>query len=192
MASRSFAGDADAVAAQHARRDRGHARRAAWRRPPSTSLAWGARRANTDDGGRRRERPSRGDLAPFRAAVAQNVPLVMLSHALYPALDPRRIASQSPRVVGGLLRERLGFDGVVITDSIEAQAVLDRSGVATAAERSMRAGADLILTTGSASWNDVHPAAARAGAQLAGFRERVRRSAARVLALKRSLGLDLP
>ena len=38
----------------------------------------------------------------------------------------------------GLLRERLGFDGVIVTDSIEAQAVLDRSGVAVAAERSIR------------------------------------------------------
>jgi beta-N-acetylhexosaminidase len=68
--------------------------------------------------------------------------------------------------------------------------VLDRSNVAVAAERSIRAGVDLILTTGSASWNDIYPrllAEARSSGQ---FRERVRQSAARVLELKRSLGLD--
>ena len=72
-------------------------------------------------------------------------------------LDDERIASQSPAVAGRLLRTDLGFRGVIVTDSLEAQAVLDRSGVAEAAERSLRAGADLILLTGSASWNDVFP-----------------------------------
>jgi beta-N-acetylhexosaminidase len=113
----------------------------------------------------------------------------MLSHALYPALDPHRIASQSARVATGLLRRRLGFDGVVVTDSIEAQAVLDRSGVATAAQRSIAAGADLILTTGSASWNAIEPRLLAKARRSPAFRERVRRSAARVLALKRRLGL---
>ena len=46
---------------------------------------------------------------------------------------------------------------MIVTDSMEAQAVLARSDVATAAERSVEAGADLILMTGSASWNDVFP-----------------------------------
>jgi beta-N-acetylhexosaminidase len=147
---------------------------------------------NTDDGSTRIAGDVSADLAPFRAAIAADVPLMMLSHALYPTLDPRRIASQSPRIVTGLLRERLGYAGVVVTDSIEAQAVLDRSGVAGAAERSVRAGADLILMTGSASWNDVHPRLLALARESKAFRERVRRSAARVLALKRRLGLALP
>jgi len=140
---------------------------------------------NTDDG----SATSTADLAPFRAAIAANAPLIMLSHAVYPAYDVRRIASQSKAIATRLLRGRLGFDGVTITDSIEAQAVLDRSNVATAAERSIRAGADLVLTTGSASWNDIYPrllAKARRSRQL---RERVRSSAARVLELKRRLSL---
>jgi len=131
------------------------------------------------------------DLVPFRAAVAAGVPLVMLSHALYPAIDPERIASQSPRVATGLLRRRLGFDGVVVTDSIEAQAVLDRGGVAEAAERSIAAGADLILTTGSATWNQVQPRLLARARRSSAFRLRVRRSAARVLALKDRLGLRI-
>jgi beta-N-acetylhexosaminidase len=148
----------------------------------------GGAAANTDDG----PASATADLAPFRAAIEARVPLIMLSHALYPALDPRRIASQSPRIAGALLRDRLGFDGVVVTDSLEAQAVLDRSGTAAAAVRSVRAGADLILMTGSASWNEVFPRLLATAGRSPAFRERVRRSAARVLALKRRLGLRSP
>ena len=140
-----------------------------------------------DDGPATVNTPIRRDLVPFRAAVAEGVPLVMLSHASYPALDPSRIASQSHTVVSGLLRRRLGFQGVIVTDSMEAQAVIARSGVAEAAERSIRAGADLILMTGSASWNDVFPRLLAEARSDAAFRKRIRESAARVLALKREL-----
>jgi beta-N-acetylhexosaminidase len=143
---------------------------------------------NTDDA----TATSTPELGPFRAAIGAGVPLMMLSHALYPGLDTHRIASQSPRIATDLLRDDLGFDGVAITDSLEAQAVLDRSGVAVAAERSLRAGADLILMTGSASWKDVFPRLLERARNSPAVRERVRRSAARVLALKRRLGLALP
>jgi beta-N-acetylhexosaminidase len=142
---------------------------------------------NTDDG----SATGTADLAPFRAAIEADVPLLMLAHAVYPALDVRRIASQSPPIATRLLRRGLGYDGVVITDSIEAQAVLDRSNVAVAAERSVKAGADLILTTGSASWNDIYPRLLKLARRSPSFRERVRLSAARVLELKRRLGLRL-
>jgi beta-N-acetylhexosaminidase len=56
----------------------------------------------------------------------------------------------------------------------------------------VRAGADLILMTGSASWKEVHPRLLALARRSAAFRERVRRSAARVLELKRRLGLALP
>jgi beta-N-acetylhexosaminidase len=147
----------------------------------------GAATVNTDDGPSTVRAPVRRDLVPFRAAVAEAVPLVMLSHASYPALDARRIASQSRSIVTGLLRRRLGFQGVIVTDSLEAAAVLARSGIADAAERSIRAGADLILMTGSASWNDVYPRLLAKARSDRVFRKRVRESAARVLALKRAL-----
>jgi len=145
----------------------------------------GAAALNTDDG----TSTSVAELAPFRAALDADTPLIMLSHAVYPALDSTRIASQSPAIATGLLRRRLGYDGVVVTDSIEAQAVLDRSNVGLAAERSIRAGADLILTTGSASWTDIYPRLLALARRSRSFRERVRESAARVLELKRRLGL---
>ena len=131
------------------------------------------------------------DLIPFRAASRAAVPLVMTSHALYPAFDRSRIASQSAAVTR-VLRGQLNFRGAVITDSIEADAVLSRSNVAVAAERSVESGADLVLTTGSASWNEIHPRLLARARSSRRFRARVREAADRVLALKRDLGLRPP
>lgn len=148
---------------------------------------------NTDDGSTAIAAPQAAlestDLEPFRAAIAADAPLVMASHALYPAYDRRRIASQSPAILRTLLRDRLGFRGAVITDSIEAQAVLDRSDVGTAAIRSVEAGVDLVLMTGSGSWNLVYPRLLRRARRSPAFRTRVEESARRVLALKQRLGL---
>lgn len=156
----------------------------------------GGATVNTDDGSATiedsREAIEAEALAPFRAAVRAGAPLVMASHALYPALDPDAIASQSRPILVELLRGQLGFEGAVITDSIEAQAVLDRSDVATAAERSVAAGADIVLMTGSGSWNLVYPRLLARARRDPGFRVRVGEAAARVLALKRRLGLDAP
>jgi beta-N-acetylhexosaminidase len=156
----------------------------------------GAAGQNTDNAGvtiqaTRSELEGR-DLGPFRAAVKADAPLVMVSHALYPAFDRTHIASQSKTLIGHVLRDDLGFRGVVVTDSIEAKAVLGRTGVAEAAERSVVAGADLILMTGSASWKLVYPRLLRKARRSPAFRARVRESAARVLRLKRLLGLSEP
>ncbi len=128
-------------------------------------------------------------LGPFEAGISAGAPLVMMSHALYPALDGDAIASQSRPVIQDLLRGELGFEGAVVTDSLEAQAVIDRSGVAEAAERSIEAGVDLVLMTGSDSWNHVYPRLLRRARRDAAFRGRVAESAERVIALKRRLGL---
>ena len=132
------------------------------------------------------------DLAPFRAAIDGGVPLLMASHANYPQLDGRNIASQSPAILQRLAREQLGFDGALITDSIEAEAVIGRQAVEQAAERSVAAGCDLILMTGSGSPKLIYPRLLRAARRSPGFRRRVRESAARVIALKQRLGLRAP
>ena len=132
------------------------------------------------------------DLPPFREAIAARVPLVMASHAVYPSLDPDAIASQSRYVLDRLLRQRLGFRGVVVTDSLEAKAVTARAGPAEAAVRSVRAGADLVLTTGAGSHLRVLRALVAEAQRSPAFRKRVQESAARVLALKQDLGLTAP
>jgi len=190
MAGRAFAGDAAEIAAKTRASIAGMAN-AQVGATAKHFPGLGAAAVNTDDASAAIEVPARTlaerDLTPFRAAVDEGVPLVMISHALYPALDADRIASQSEPIVSDLLRGELGFDGVAVTDSLEAQAVLDRSGIATAAERSIEAGVDLILMTGSASWSEVFPRLLEAARSSETFRRRVRQSAARVFRLKRLL-----
>ena len=128
-------------------------------------------------------------MPPFRAAIRAGVPLVMVGHARYPALDPGRIASQSPVVIKDLLRSRLGFRGVVVTDSMEAEASLATGDIATVCERAVRAGADLVLLTGEGSYASVYRRLLAAARRSPAFRARVRESAARVLALKVRGGL---
>ena len=148
----------------------------------------GGASANTDDAvvriSRSRAELERVDLAPFRAAVSAGVPLVMVGHARYPALDRFRIASQSEPIVDGLLRTELGFQGVVVTDSLEARASLATGSLEKVAERAIRAGADLLLLTGRGSYQPVydHLLAVARGDPV--FRARVAESASRVLALK--------
>jgi beta-N-acetylhexosaminidase len=124
------------------------------------------------------------DLPPFEAAIQAGVPLVMVGHARYPALDPRHIASQSRPIIEGVLREELGFRGVVITDSMEAKASLATGALTSACERAVRAGADVVLLTGRGSYTPVYQHLFAVAQRSPSFRARVRESAARVLALK--------
>jgi beta-N-acetylhexosaminidase len=128
------------------------------------------------------------DLEPFRAAIDAGVPLVMVSHALYPALDRTHIASQSPAILQDLLGDELGFEGAVMTDSLEAEAVLARSSVEVAAERSLAAGADLLLMTGRGSWIRVFRHLRERARSSPELRARIADSAARVARLKARLG----
>lgn len=90
----------------------------------------------------------RVDERPYRAAVAAGVRLVMVSWAMYPALDPYRPAGLSPLVVQGELRQRLGFQGVTITDALEAGALRRYGPVARRGQLATRAGMDLLLCAG--------------------------------------------
>ena len=132
------------------------------------------------------------DLAPFKAAVSAGVPLVMSSHARYPALDRSHIASQSRPILQGMLRGDLGFTGVIVTDSLEARAVAATGTLERAARASLSAGNDLLLTTGPGSYRRVYASVLAAAMRDRSFRARVRAAAARVLALKQRIGLSAP
>jgi beta-N-acetylhexosaminidase len=88
------------------------------------------------------------DLAPFRAAIAAHIPLVMVSTAVYPALGPAVPAATSTPIVQGILRGRLGFGGVVITDALDTPAVARYYGTGTASVRALQAGADAVIAAG--------------------------------------------
>ena len=195
MSGRAFPGDAQQVAALTRAAVEGY-RGSRVAATVKHFPGLGAATENTDDAPvsltRTPEQLLGEDLPPFRAAIAARVPLVMASHALYPSLDPDAIASQSRYVLHRLLRQRLGFGGVVVTDSLEAKAVTERAGPAVSAVRSVRAGADLVLTTGAGSHLRVLRALVAEAQRSPAFRKRVEESAARVLALKRDLGLRAP
>jgi beta-N-acetylhexosaminidase len=147
----------------------------------------GGARVNTDDGSasiRRSRRELESDLAPFRAALEAGVPLVMVSHAVYPALDADHIASQSRAIATDLLRGRLRFQGVAITDSLEAEAVRATGPVDRAAEASLRAGVDLLLTTGQGSAIRVHRRLLAVARRDARLRARVREAGGRIERLR--------
>ena len=86
---------------------------------------------------------------PYRVALRRGIgPIVMLSTAVYPALD-WRAAAWSPPIITGVLRGDLGFTGVTITDSIDSAAAVRHQTDPAVALRSAEAGADLLLVTGS-------------------------------------------
>ncbi|WP_320068017.1 glycoside hydrolase family 3 protein [Micromonospora sp. RTGN7] len=101
-----------------------------------------------------RQQLDAAELVPFRAAVAAGVRAVMTGHLLVPALDPELPATLSPRILGGLLRDELGFSGLVVTDAVEMRAVADRYGFAGAAVRALAAGADAICVGGERADED--------------------------------------
>jgi beta-N-acetylhexosaminidase len=90
----------------------------------------------------------RRELVPFGAALAAGARIVMTAHILVPALDPDNLATLSPAVITGLLRERLGFDGLVMTDGLDMRAISGTIGHAEGAVRSLIAGVDAICIGG--------------------------------------------
>jgi beta-N-acetylhexosaminidase len=84
-------------------------------------------------------------LHPFASAIAEGVSAVMTSHAVYPALDPDFPATLSAKILTDLLRGRLGFGGLAITDDLEMGAIAGHWGIAEAAAMAFDAGADVLL-----------------------------------------------
>jgi beta-N-acetylhexosaminidase len=84
-------------------------------------------------------------LLPFRAAIAAGADGVMMAHIVAPAFDPDHPASMSAAVIGGLLRQEMGFRGLVVADDLEMSA----AGAQRPAVEALRAGCDLLITTGT-------------------------------------------
>lgn len=91
------------------------------------------------------------ELQPFRALLQRDdpAPAVMTAHIVYPQLDAALPATLSRRWLGGVLRESIGFNGVVITDALMMDAVKARWGHARAAVLALQAGADMALVQGT-------------------------------------------
>jgi beta-N-acetylhexosaminidase len=125
------------------------------------------------------------ELVPFQAAIGAGIRSVMTAHVVFSAVDPAP-ATVSHRLLTGLLREELGFGGVIVTDALEMAAIGDDETSAQGAVRSLAAGADLLCLPGDAAAQllarQTLSDAIRDGAVPA---NRVEESAARVRALAR-------
>jgi len=129
------------------------------------------------------------ELAPFRAAISKDVDAVMTAHISVPALDSAETPSTlSSAVLTKLLRDELGFRGLVVTDAMDMGAIVKAFGDADASVRAVAAGADVILMPPEADTAvNAIVAAVRRG-QIS--QKRIDQSVARVLAAKMKVGLD--
>lgn len=106
------------------------------------------------------------ELLPFARAIEAGLPMIMTAHLLIPALDALHPVTLSANGVGRLLRQEMGFGGVVVSDDLEMRAVADRYSVEEMVELGIRAGVDLFLICHSEDkWR-------RAWAHLVGCAER--------------------
>lgn len=128
----------------------------------------------------------RRDLVSFREGIEAGAPAVMTAHVAVDALDRRVAGSISPEVVSGLLRDDLGFEGVVVTDSHGMAPIHEPFGPGEGAVRSLLAGNDLVLNSPNPTMAYRDLQRAMASGRLP--REQVEESAARVLALRLYLG----
>lgn len=133
-----------------------------------------------------RERLDSVELAPFRAAIQAGVGSIMTSHILFPALDSERPATLSPAVLTGLLRNEMGYDGLVITDCLEMDAIAGSIGTARGAVEALKAGADMVLACHSLHNHWLIVQVIREAVESGDLPEsRLREAAVRVLAAKR-------
>jgi beta-N-acetylhexosaminidase len=108
------------------------------------------------------------DEAPYQAAIAAGVKLIMASWAIYPALDRSHPAGMSTAVIQGELRGRLGFKGVTITDAIEAKALTRFGSYGQRAVLAAQAGMDLLLCSAQDPAEGASVVSALAGALASG------------------------
>jgi len=127
------------------------------------------------------------ELAPFRRGIAAGAAAVMIAHVALPALTAGEAvpATIAPALVRDLLRDQLGFDGVIVSDCLEMDAIADGIGVARGAVMALRAGIDLILVSHRLDRQRAAIRAVRAAVASGELEaDRIREAARRVSAMK--------
>jgi beta-N-acetylhexosaminidase len=92
------------------------------------------------------------ELYPYKRLIEAGIDAIMVAHCIYPHIDPDHISTVSRKVVTGILRDQLGFQGMITTDSITMGALIDRYGIGEACARALDAGADIILMKAENRW----------------------------------------
>ncbi|CAN5896669.1 beta-N-acetylhexosaminidase [soil metagenome] len=133
------------------------------------------------------ERLEKVELLPFEHAARANLPMIMTAHVVFAALDPDRPATLSQKVVTGLLRMKLGYRGVIVSDDLDMNAIASHMGADVAAVGAIRAGCDaLLLCRNEDHQNAAEAALIREAERDSTFRARVGEAASRVRAMKRA------
>jgi beta-N-acetylhexosaminidase len=133
------------------------------------------------------ERLEQIELLPFQRAAAAGLPMIMTAHVVFAALDAERPATLSEAVVTGLLRGRLGYRGVIVSDDLAMRAIADHMGADAAAVGAIRAGCDVLLVCrGEEAQAAAEAGLVREAERDSELRRRIGESAARVRAMKRA------
>jgi beta-N-acetylhexosaminidase len=127
------------------------------------------------------------ELAPFKLAAQANLPMIMTAHVVFAALDAKRPATLSEQVVTGLLRGKLGYRGVIVSDDLDMRAIAGHMGVDHAAVQAIRAGCDVLLLCCNEQYQaQAEEALVKEAERDTDFKRRVGESAARVRAMKKA------
>ncbi|MDB4953095.1 MAG: glycoside hydrolase family 3 domain protein [Myxococcales bacterium] len=130
------------------------------------------------------ERLDKIELEPFRQAAIAKLPMLMTAHVIFAALDTHRPATLSEQVVTGLLRGKLGYRGVIVSDDLDMRAIAGQMGADHAAVGAIRAGCDVLLLCNEPNQELVEEGVIKAAEKDAELRRRIGESAARVRAMK--------
>ncbi len=130
------------------------------------------------------------ELVPFAAAARARLPMIMTAHVVFGAIDPSVPATLSHAAITGVLRGRLGYQGVIVSDDLDMKAIADHFGVGEAAVAAIRAGCDvLLLCRDAAHQREAREALLRAEPAV---QHRIAESAARVRAMKHAYAQRTP
>ncbi|MCB0327208.1 MAG: beta-N-acetylhexosaminidase [Bdellovibrionales bacterium] len=85
------------------------------------------------------------ELLPFKTCISESVPTIMTAHIMFPALDRKYPATLSKKILQGLLREKMGYKGLIISDDMEMKAIAENWSIPQACVMALQAGVDLVL-----------------------------------------------
>jgi beta-N-acetylhexosaminidase len=130
----------------------------------------------------------RTELVPFAAACRSKLATMMTAHVVYDALDPDIPATLSSKIATGILRNELGFEGVLFSDDLEMRALADRMPIRESAVRAIRAGCDALLVC--EKWElaeEALEALIREAERESEFQNRIQEAATRVQTLRQRI-----
>ncbi|MGO4538516.1 beta-N-acetylhexosaminidase [Paenibacillus sp. 2TAB19] len=131
------------------------------------------------------------ELLPFKEAIAHDADAVMVAHLLIPSIDDTNPASLSKEIITDLLRDELGYDGVVMTDDMTMGGIINHHDIGEAAVRSIQAGTDIVLVGhDNVMQNKVYNALKASAASGELSKEKIDEHVHRILALKAKYALS--